>query len=434
MEFRKEMIKKQLYQSDIFNIKTQYYKTENILPITPKPTELNKIIKEFNPNFRKIRSSKTIKIDLPDNFTKKRFRLNHLSFPIKRQNSEIQILRKYAKTMRDNCFDVRGNFSAKKRFMFEFYGNKGRNNIFNNKNKELRLNKSIKEKRKLSIKISDYNLNNINANDGELKKKIVKNKNYKRINSCDHINIKEKNIDNNKYNHKKKLEFTPYKQRENEKINNNINEDNKKSIQNKFKFLKSKEKINGDNNSIKNTLNIKTLNNKSKLKSNNVKNQTQSENDDYYIEIKNENIDNKKNNIFVDKKRLKQIFLKNGLHLYNFNDDGANILSINSKFEAKIRKNKEDENFDKNYRNVVRELRKINIKVNRCGMVYENCIFNKNSKIRKGTPGKNLKKNNAQLNYGIKRDKYVLPQLNQDYKNGYKYNLNYFNHNKYKEV
>ena len=34
----------------------------------------------------------------------------------------------------------------------------------------------------------------------------------------------------------------------------------------------------------------------------------------------------------------------------------------------------------------------------------------------------------------LKRDKYVLPQLNQDYKNGYKYNLNYFNHNKYKEV
>ena len=430
MEFRKEMIKKQLYQSDIFNIKSQYYKTENIFPITPKPNELNKTIKEFNPNFRKIRTSKTIKIDLPDNFNNKRFELNYLSFPKKRQNSEIHILRKYAKTMRDNCFDERGNFSAKKRFMFEFYGNKGRNNIFNDKNNELKLNKSIKEKRKLSIKTSNYNLKNIKDNDGELKKKNGKNKNYKRIYSCDNINIKEKNIDDNKYNHKKKLEFTPHKQQENEKINNNIDEDN---IQNKFKLLKSKEKINGENNLTKNSLNIKTLNNKSRLKSNITKNKNRSENDDYYIEIKNENIDNKKSNIYVDKKRLKQIFLKNGLHLYNFNDDGANILSINSKFEAKIRKNKEDENFDKKYRNVVRELSKINIKVNRCGMVYENCIFNKNSKIRKGTPGKNLKKNNIKLNYGIKRDKYVQPQQNQDYKNGYKYNLNHFNHNKYKE-
>ena len=57
-------------------------------------------------------------------------------------------------------------------------------------------------------------------------------------------------------------------------------------------------------------------------------------------------------------------------------------------------------------------------------------IINKNSKIRKGTPGKNLKKNNNKLNYGIKRDKYVLPQTNQDYKNGYKYNLNHYNHKK----
>ena len=63
-------------------------------------------------------------------------------------------------------------------------------------------------------------------------------------------------------------------------------------------------------------------------------------------------------------------------------------------------------------------------------MVYDSCIFNKNSKIRKGTPGKNLKKNNNKLNYGIKRDKYVLPIQNKEYKNGYKYNLNYFNHNK----
>ena len=135
--------------------------------------------------------------------------------------------------------------------------------------------------------------------------------------------------------------------------------------------------------------------------------------------------------IIVDKKKLNQLFLKNGLHLYDFKDEGMNIASNdNNKFEAKLRKNKKDENFEKNYNKVIRELNKINIKVNRCGMNNDNCLFNKFSKIRKGTPGKNLKKNNTNINYGIKRDKGIQPQKNPDYKNGYKYNLNYFNHKK----
>ena len=180
----------------------------------------------------------------------------------------------------------------------------------------------------------------------------------------------------------------------------------------------------------KNSLNIKKIKVESKKKEIKAHNKNALENEDYYIEIKNDNNENTKNKIYVDTKKLTQIFLKNGLHIYNFKEDGANILSNKAKFEAKLRRNNEDENFDKNYRNVVKELNKINIKVNRVGLIYDNCIFNKNSKIRKGTPGKNLKKINHKLNYGIKRDKYVLPQQNQDYKNGYKYNLNHYNHKK----
>lgn len=173
----------------------------------------------------------------------------------------------------------------------------------------------------------------------------------------------------------------------------------------------------------KQSLNIKTLSNK---KNNN--NET-SEKEDFYIEIKNEKKISKKNDMLINKQKLKQIFLKNGLHIYNFNEDGINVLNNNEKFEAKLRKNKEDINFAENYRKVVRELNKINVKVNRKGMVYDNCIFNKNSKIRKGTPGKGLNKN-IKLNYAIKRDKYVQPITNQGYKNGYKYNLNFFDHHK----
>ena len=116
-----------------------------------------------------------------------------------------------------------------------------------------------------------------------------------------------------------------------------------------------------------------------------------------------------------------------------------NDLFYDKKFEAKLRKNKKDENFDRNYRNVVRELNKINVKINRCGIVNDTGFLNnKAQRKRKGTPGKNLIKNkenkdeNTKLNrgFGLKRDKYIQPQQNKDYKNGYNYKIKYFNHNK----
>ena len=54
MEYRKELLRRQLYQSDIFNINTGYYKKEKILPITPKPTEINNKVKEFIPHYKNI--------------------------------------------------------------------------------------------------------------------------------------------------------------------------------------------------------------------------------------------------------------------------------------------------------------------------------------------------------------------------------------------
>ena len=420
MEFRKELILKNFYKSDIFNIKTGYYKTENILPITPKPTETRKGIKEFIPNYKKVIPKLRLYNDLAGHVHKRNYSLNNISLHLKRQNSDIQALRKYNKTIRENCFDEKGNFSAKKRFMFEFYGKDDKNNLYKNNTIQIKRNKSIKEMRKTRLKKLYKNLS---INKEELNVlDINKNKSYKRIYSYGDINQKEKHyLDYNNYG--KKIENIPQKQKKCKNINNSINQDNiQKKGKKNFSSFKSNER--------KNSFNIKNTNKKTNKNENNIKNKNTLENDDYYIEIKNENNNSKKNSIFVDKKKLKQIFHKNGLHLYNLNESGANILLNNEKFEAKLRKNKDDENFDKNYRNVVRELNKINIKVNRVGLIYENCIFNKNSKIRKGTPGKNLKKYNIKLNYAIKRDKYILPQQNQDYKNGYKYNLNHYNHKK----
>ena len=421
MEFRRELILKNYYKSDIFNIKTGYYKKENILPITPKPTENRKEIKHFIPTYKNIIPKLRLYDDLAGHMIKRSYTLNNISFNFKRQNSDIYALRNYTKTIRDNCFDEKGNFSAKKRFQLEFYGEVKENNPNKNNSFRIKRNISIKEMRKMNIKKLYKNLTicNDELNTYDMNKKKI----YKRINSYNNINRKEKN--ELKYNgyYKEKSENIPKKQKKRENINNSINQENMQKIGKKnFAEFKSNKR--------KNSLNIKKIKVESKKKEIKPHNKNALENDDYYIEIKNDNNENTKNKIYVDKKKLTQIFLKNGLHIYNFKEDGANILSNKAKFEAKLRRNNEDENFDKNYRNVVKELNKINIKVNRVGLIYDNCIFNKNSKIRKGTPGKNLKKNNHKLNYGIKRDKYVLPQQNQDYKNGYKYNLNHYNHKK----
>ena len=411
MEFRKKLIRRELYQSDILNIKTGYYKTENISPITPKPTEIISKKKQF-----------ILVNDLLGTFYNRSF-LDKKIYPLKRQNSEVLILRKYAKTIRENCFDENGNFSARKRFKFEFYGKIEKNNYINNKNYNKKRNKSIKEKRKMSLR-----KNSINS---LIKSDMIdesKSKNYKRIYSCKNIDNKNDIYKDNKY-----LEYASYKKKENFKINidNSSNQDtNQKKLNNTKNILN--KKLTTTKSVAQSSVNIKTINKKLSSQYIKKKDQQTLENEDFYIEIKNENKKNNKNDILVDKIKLKQIFLKNGLHIYNFKEEGVNILSNNQKFEAKLRKNNKDENFDKNYRNVIRELNKINIKVNRSGMVYENCIFNKNSKIRKGTPGKNLKKNFHKFNYGFKRDKYILPIQNNDYKNVYIYNSKNYNHSKWK--
>ena len=222
------------------------------------------------------------------------------------------------------------------------------------------LKNQVKEKRKFSLrknsKSSLHKLDNVDD---------LKYKSFKRIHSCKNFCKNKNSTDNDKdidNKCKKMLEYTPYKQKENKKINGNFpNKDNKqKSINNKFSFTQLSTKKNKNKSLTKDSLNIKAITNKINTKKTTTNNQN-FENDDFFIEITNENNNTKKSNVIVDKKKLKQIFLKNGLHIYNFNENATNILSNNEKFEAKLRKNKEDENFDKNYRNVVRELNKINM-------------------------------------------------------------------------
>ena len=240
MELRKELMKRQLYQSDIFNIKTGYYKTEKILPVTPKPTENNREIKEFVPNYRNIYAQLRLNNDLIGQRLNKTHIQNNFTFSLKRHNSEVQIMRNYNKNIRDNCFDEKGNFSAKKRFRLEFYGKEGRNNIFHNQTFIRKTSRSIKEKRKLSFRKNS--LSSLNKLDRDKNSKF---KSFKRINSCRNLYLNDNSSNANKDNdntNNKKLEFTPYKQKENKKINYKNQEYKLKTINKKFSFTNLKYK------------------------------------------------------------------------------------------------------------------------------------------------------------------------------------------------
>ena len=448
MEFRKEksekskeLIRKQYYQSDILNIGTGYYKKENILPVTGKPNEHRSQMKEFVPQYKELKPNIRLINDLLSHRQKLTLSANDIQPKIIRHNTEVQELRGYNKLMKDNCFDERGNFSARKRYRFEFFGKEKMNKIKTNKS----FSQSIKDKRNSSsknfFKSSLLNKKNGNGNWGSKTKRIRSSKNIF-ANEYDYRNIK-------------KIEKTPKKSND-----NNINNYNFKSPENTNKYKNNMHFTKIDDNKLKNlhlSTNKKIKEEKKNyphpkninkefytkrdgpVKSNRITKEQRDTSEKEYFNIEIKNVDNSNNEPIVDQKKLKQIFLKNGLHLYDFNDDGMNVLFKDKKIEAKLRKNKKDENFDKNYRNVVRELNKINVKVNRCGMINDTGFINNNAqRKRKGTPGKNLLKNkdnkdqNTKLNTGfaIKRDKYIMPQSNINYKNGYNYKTKVFNHNK----
>ena len=478
MEYRKEksqhskdLIRKH-FQSDILNVSTGYYKTEKLLPVTPKPNESRNKLKEFVPQFKMQKPNMRLFNDLLSH--QQKFNLSFRDFkpPVKRQNSEVNVLRKYTKAIQDNCYDEHGNFSAKKRFRLEFYGKQNTNINLNktfNKSHNKSLNKTIKDKRKEIINKTHYSTLYLHKAPSHIPK----------VKSCKSIYSDRSNYtntNNNFNNNLQNLEHSPIKKNTNTTtVKKNKHMSCEKIQKNKLDFgkididkIEKKSKLNSQRKIDKNKSNEKLLffskpqnfnkefyskTNQPIKSSREIMRQKDTDEKDYFnIEIKNEN--NRLKGPKVDQKKLKQIFLKNGLHLYDINEDKMNNLFTDKKIEAKLRKNKKDENFEKNYRNIVKELNKINIKVNRCGMINDTGFINNNiQRKRKGTPGKNLKnkenkEENTKLNagkrfnnknenkkpdsaFGYKRDKNIQPQTNNDYKNGYTYKMNYYNHNKY---
>ena len=404
MEFRKEKSEKskelirEHLKSNIFNIDTGYYKTEKILPITPKPNEIRQKLREFIPKYKELNPFERHFNDLLSDQQKHNPNIKKLRPNYSKKDLELEKMRNRSKKIKDNCYDEKGNFSSKKLYQLDFYGKETIKTIKDNNNKNFKI-RNNKSSTNLSIKEKRNNSNS----KPRINKRVLSQKKQKKIevnnNKSDKINFLKNNYnyyyintDNNKNNIQTLINnLSPNFGKEKpiisrnhcqtiENINNKSN-NNFKSVKVYYGHPKGLEKVFNTitKHPIKN--NIKKINKKDSV-----------EKDYFYVEIKNSDSNN--NNFLIDEKKIKEIFYKNGLHAYDFNDDRMNNLFKNKKMEVKLRKNKNDENFDRNYRKVVKELNKYNINANKCEIIDKNGFLNKSGKKkRKGTPGNALKKN-----------------------------------------
>ena len=407
MEFRKEKSEKSKewirnqFKSDIFNIDTGYYKTENILPVTSKPNQRQKKV-DFIPKYKEIKHYERHFNDLLSDQQKRSSNIKKFKPNPSRKNYDLEMRRNRSKEILDNCYDNRGVFSAKKLYLLEFYGKEKLNTICNDDRKRnYQSNKSIKEKRNTSNnkylnnkRILSQNLPqelDIDSIDNESRIQNLKNNFIDDYNDTYQVNNTTNNINVMQYNlypnikKQKETNFESPKNKFHRKTFSitNINTDNINNIKPTDK-LEKKYYGHRDITKLFSTENINPIVKKLK-KIDKVANKND-EKDYYDIEIKN--MDSEQN---IDDKKIKEIFYKNGLHMYDINNDGLNGLFREKKIEAKIRKDRNDEGFDKKYRKVVKELDKYKIEMDECKINDEKGFLNKNGrKKRRGTPGNAL--------------------------------------------
>ena len=472
-EKSKKLIAKQ-FKSDILNKSTGYYKKENIFPITSKPNELKIKLKEFVPHFEEIKAvERHFNNLLSDKQRNNSFIIKHKRI-IQNKNEELEIQRKRAKTIKDNCYDKKGNFSCKKRYIFEFYGFDNLNNNFEHNNintikndEEENINKE-KENKDDNINIikNKININKSRKYRNKIKEKILKSRNIE-INREENFCIKP-NYDEEKFN----------TVNNNLKINNSVFNDNnekiyydktprKRNLRNEdiiedtltytnfpnkiFNRIKTDIHYPGMylNNTVsdiykktKNFFHAKDLTNifytktEFPIKNLKLKKREINKEDKEYFNLEFKSKDSLEN---LTQKNIKEIFYNNGLHLYDINEDKMNVLIPEKKLEAKLRKKIDDNNFENNYKKAIKLLEKKGIIVDKIKISNERGFQNKIivKKKRKGTPGTILydnrfhKDENTKINTGTnldfkRRSKHFVPQYDINYKNLVKYKESYF--------
>ena len=336
------------------------------------------------------------------------------------------------------------------------------NNLKRHKNK-------VKEFILKSRNLDDYNgenYNNNNENDST-----INNNNYEERFKTVNVMNKNNNIENNSFfnnfnNEKQYDKISRNKDQLDNQYNNILSYKNKEMVnktttnnttnpQKKYNRLKTdihypgayfNTTQNNITNRPKNFLHAKDISKIFYTKSNNpVKNTrikkneiTKEDKEHYNLEFSFQNKNIKDNDISLldslSKKNIKEIFYRNGLHIYDINEDDMNLLSIEKKMEAKLRKKRNDENFENNYKKAINILEKKGIKVDKEQISNEQGYKSKNiiiQKKRRCTPGKVLydnrfhKDENTKLNTGNnnfkRKSKNILPQYDINYKNNYKY-------------
>ena len=493
-EKSKKLIAKQ-FKSDILNKSTGYYKKENIFPITAKPNELKIKLDKFIPHFNEIKPAERRFFNLlSDKQRNNSFILKHKNLE-PNKNKELENERKRAKTIKDNCYDEKGNFSSKRRYIFEFYGVDKLNEYKNNENKinnievmkeedltnkqniekgkgNYKLQNNIKKRRIRDLILKSRNINNDNDDENENEYYSNIKPNHERLKTFNEQNdnfLLTFNDKNNKtaflLKNKEEKHLNKISRNKNSILDYNLNLSSyaNNQIQNRVSNIINPEKSHNRIRTDINFPNIYSYNIReipkyhsrdiSKLfytttnfpvKNIRIKKPENKEKEYFNLEFKNNKNNPDENSSKMDSKNIKEIFYKNGLHLYDLNEDGMNILNTEKRMEAKLRKNKDDINFEKNYKNALKILEINGIKVDKNQMLNEKGFQNKViKKKRKGTPGRVLydnrfhKDENTKINTGKKNNKIlkkksknIRPQNNNDYKNNYKYKEKYFNHNK----
>ena len=370
-EKSKKLIAKQ-FKSDILNISTGYYKKEKIFPITSKPNESKPKVNKFIPKFKEIKPSEMrINNLLSDQQKHNKVMMQNLKLVQNKKNPELDSMRKRTKIIKDNCYDERGNFSARKRHLLEFYGIENVNykpskesNMRNIRDSRNKLNRSLPFQR--IPKLFDSEAISINSNENKSNffndKDNLNNNlhNYEKEN----INLIEDYFNNIKI--VKNYNFKKFSRNKNSDLSNNLSSASKEDFENSINSIKNKEKM---FHRIKTDINFTDINsnkneqNKEKVKKTSIhknfyypkelnkvfythtnnpvrsnrlnKNERDNEEKEYFsIEIRNS--DSIPNGVLASPKKVKEIFYKNGLHIYDFNEDGMNILSTKKKMEMKL--------------------------------------------------------------------------------------------------
>ena len=352
MEFRpekseksKEIIKMHS-KSDIFNTETEYYKTENIYPISPKPNEIGKKLIDFTPKY-------------PNMTHFQRYFDYFLSSKQKRDNSflnlrpshslkhmDLEGRRSRYKDINGYCLDKKGNFSASKLYILDIYGSR---DILNNSNKGYLFNindRNIKEKRKY-LEQKSQGFKNINS--------------YKQKAFNNNHSINASNVFRNDNNELLK------KNRKLKKDNFNKDIEEIDSLITQLTSSQKKETLNY----IKNLLDKRNEN----------KELTKNGTSDFYKNLSNKSYIKKNPNItnfLKNNNKDPQMYEKYNTERKKINKNE----NIDIKKTEKTKRITRYENFEKRVERAKKDLNKINL---------NNYFISNPKKKRKGTPGNELK-------------------------------------------